>query len=199
MCLYAKTFERTICLPLLLGALAVYTSQHFCFLTRPRAYSKEKLLGYWLVMWHNNLLAVVCVSSSSSMLHAQCSVLCVQMENPRDFSFNTWQWMQQQQSPLLTADKDAEGQLLGYRLSWVKEYTTHQMNDGIKSNLTLSLSLLAPVEHKNMFRSYRVSCCITSGHSSLRFLSGIVCCFSESTFSKGLPCIWALMLLSTAI
>lgn len=37
--------------------------------------------------------------------------------------------MQQQQSPLLTADKDTEGQMLSFRLSWVKK--KHKINDGI--------------------------------------------------------------------
>lgn len=35
--------------------------------------------------------------------------------------------MQQQQSPLLTADKDAEGQLLSFGPSWVMEYRRRMM------------------------------------------------------------------------
>lgn len=35
--------------------------------------------------------------------------------------------MQQQQSPLLTADKDAEGQLLSFGPSWVMEYRRQMM------------------------------------------------------------------------
>lgn len=37
--------------------------------------------------------------------------------------------MQQQQSPLLTADEDAEGQLLSFGLSWVMEYERRMMMD----------------------------------------------------------------------
>lgn len=35
--------------------------------------------------------------------------------------------MQQQQSPLLTADIDAEGQLLSFGLSWVMEHRRRMM------------------------------------------------------------------------
>lgn len=55
--------------------------------------------------------------------HSALSAVCAD-GNPRDFSFRTWQWMQQRQSPLLNADKDTEDQLLSYSLSSVTEYKT---------------------------------------------------------------------------
>lgn len=86
--------------------------------------------------------------------------------------------MQQQQSPLLTADKDAEGQLLSYRLSLVTEYNT---GDEWWNQVKFDISLTSYTcwTQKNMFLSYQASCYVTSGHSSLRFLSG-VCAISPS-------------------
>ena len=113
--------------------------RHICFLSTS-CILKEILLGYRPVVWLN-LLGVVCVSST---LRTQCCGAACADGNPRDQSFKTWQWMQQQQSPLLTADKDSEGQLLSFRLSGVTGYNTWRM-------MILSwfdFEFFAPVGHK---------------------------------------------------
>lgn len=145
--------------------------QYICFLTS--CILQAILLDYWLVRWLN-LLAVVCVSS---ILHTQCcSAVCAD-GNPRDSSFKTWQWMQQQQSPLLTADKDAESQLLSFRLSWV---TGCNRRDEWWNRIELDshlLHLLNTRKNPSMLPSCQASSYTTSGPSNLRSISGVCVLF----------------------
>lgn len=154
LCAKKKTLRETICLPLA-SSLPLQLLFHSTFVFSPDpCILKEILLGYWLVKWLN-LLAVLRVSS---VLHTQCFGAVCADGNPRDFAFKTWQWMQQQQCPLLTADKGIESQLL--RQSWVTQWKGFD-----------ELWNQHPIEHtqkSSVSPSYRVSCYIVSGHSSFR-------------------------------
>lgn len=115
------TVLKCVCVLRSLRELFVSLISISVFSPDPRAYFRKSL---WVIGWLCGSTFFVCVSST---LHTRCCGAVCADGNPGDFSFKTRQWMQQQQSPLLTADKDAEGQLLSFGPSWVMEYRRRMM------------------------------------------------------------------------